>query len=212
MYYSRLNQHTFYNTTVKLSKSLYEDEEEVNYIRLFDVEKNISEYTKYAKPFQINSNGIYATLIGRITFRGYPLSIDIKANIPITTEVGFGAALEYSSAYDIKLKNEGKNYQIKYPISISLKPNEAERIALKFTAEKTSIHNLKVALDNINGIDIESKPISLSIFQPRTFKELLNTVFVCSQCGNDSPKWLEKCPVCGEWDTYIIKKANAVKE
>jgi DNA repair protein RadA/Sms len=29
------------------------------------------------------------------------------------------------------------------------------------------------------------------------------TVFVCSQCGNDSPKWLGKCPACGEWNTYI---------
>ncbi|MDR0732604.1 MAG: DNA repair protein RadA [Dysgonamonadaceae bacterium] len=29
------------------------------------------------------------------------------------------------------------------------------------------------------------------------------TSFVCSQCGNDSPKWLGKCPVCGEWNTYV---------
>jgi DNA repair protein RadA/Sms len=29
------------------------------------------------------------------------------------------------------------------------------------------------------------------------------TVFVCSQCGSDSPKWLGKCPACGEWNTYV---------
>lgn len=29
------------------------------------------------------------------------------------------------------------------------------------------------------------------------------TVYVCSNCGNDSPKWLGKCPVCGEWNTYV---------
>ena len=37
------------------------------------------------------------------------------------------------------------------------------------------------------------------------------TVYVCSQCGNDSPKWLGKCPVCGEWNTYveeILKKES----
>ncbi|KAA6301788.1 MAG: DNA repair protein RadA [Candidatus Ordinivivax streblomastigis] len=28
------------------------------------------------------------------------------------------------------------------------------------------------------------------------------TAFVCTQCGNDSPKWLGKCPVCGEWNSY----------
>ncbi|GHT77772.1 DNA repair protein RadA [Bacteroidia bacterium] len=29
------------------------------------------------------------------------------------------------------------------------------------------------------------------------------TAFVCTQCGNDSPKWLGKCPVCSEWNTYV---------
>lgn len=28
------------------------------------------------------------------------------------------------------------------------------------------------------------------------------SVYICSQCGNDSPKWQGKCPVCGEWNTY----------
>lgn len=40
------------------------------------------------------------------------------------------------------------------------------------------------------------------------------TVYVCSNCGNDSPKWLGKCPVCGEWNTYveeIISKDNLSK-
>ncbi len=28
-------------------------------------------------------------------------------------------------------------------------------------------------------------------------------VFVCRQCGAESPKWIGKCPVCGEWNTYF---------
>lgn len=27
--------------------------------------------------------------------------------------------------------------------------------------------------------------------------------FVCTSCGNDSPKWQGKCPVCGEWNSYV---------
>lgn len=41
------------------------------------------------------------------------------------------------------------------------------------------------------------------------------TAYVCTQCGNDSPKWLGKCPICGEWNSYveeIIKKENPSKE
>ncbi|MBR4434158.1 MAG: DNA repair protein RadA [Bacteroidaceae bacterium] len=29
------------------------------------------------------------------------------------------------------------------------------------------------------------------------------TVFVCSSCGEDQPKWFGRCPVCGEWNTCV---------
>lgn len=28
-------------------------------------------------------------------------------------------------------------------------------------------------------------------------------IFACSGCGATSPKWIGKCPSCGEWNTYI---------
>ena len=28
------------------------------------------------------------------------------------------------------------------------------------------------------------------------------TVYVCSQCGQESAKWVGRCPACGEWNTY----------
>lgn len=38
------------------------------------------------------------------------------------------------------------------------------------------------------------------------------TVFVCSSCGNESPKWLGQCPFCKEWNTFyeetIVKTKN----
>ena len=29
------------------------------------------------------------------------------------------------------------------------------------------------------------------------------TVYVCQNCGTDSPKWIGKCPSCGEWNSYV---------
>ena len=26
--------------------------------------------------------------------------------------------------------------------------------------------------------------------------------FVCSNCGQESPKWIGKCPNCGQWNTF----------
>lgn len=28
------------------------------------------------------------------------------------------------------------------------------------------------------------------------------TAYVCTNCGQDSPKWIGKCPNCGEWNTF----------
>lgn len=28
------------------------------------------------------------------------------------------------------------------------------------------------------------------------------TIYVCSECGQDSPKWVGRCPACGAWNTY----------
>lgn len=31
----------------------------------------------------------------------------------------------------------------------------------------------------------------------------LQTRFVCQQCGSSQPKWLGRCPECGEWNTLV---------
>jgi DNA repair protein RadA/Sms len=33
-----------------------------------------------------------------------------------------------------------------------------------------------------------------------------STVFVCSNCGNESSKWFGKCPACNEWNTCYEEK------
>ena len=29
------------------------------------------------------------------------------------------------------------------------------------------------------------------------------TVFYCTACGNESPKWVGRCPACGQWNTLV---------
>ena len=35
---------------------------------------------------------------------------------------------------------------------------------------------------------------------------MAKTLFVCSQCGNESPKWHGRCPGCGEWNTVVEER------
>ena len=32
------------------------------------------------------------------------------------------------------------------------------------------------------------------------------TVFVCNVCGNESAKWLGKCPACNSWNSFFEEK------
>lgn len=32
------------------------------------------------------------------------------------------------------------------------------------------------------------------------------TIFVCSECGYESPKWMGKCPACNQWNTFYEEK------
>lgn len=38
------------------------------------------------------------------------------------------------------------------------------------------------------------------------------TIYFCQNCGNQSPKWIGKCPVCGEWNTYAEEVINRDEE
>jgi DNA repair protein RadA/Sms len=35
---------------------------------------------------------------------------------------------------------------------------------------------------------------------------MAKTLFICSQCGNESPKWHGRCPGCGEWNTMVEER------
>lgn len=34
------------------------------------------------------------------------------------------------------------------------------------------------------------------------------TVFFCTECGNESPKWAGKCPACGAWNSIVEQKKS----
>jgi DNA repair protein RadA/Sms len=33
------------------------------------------------------------------------------------------------------------------------------------------------------------------------------TIYTCQSCGSQSPKWLGKCPDCGEWNSFVEERA-----
>ena len=38
------------------------------------------------------------------------------------------------------------------------------------------------------------------------------TLWYCTACGNESPKWMGRCPACGEWNTMVEAPAETRKK
>ncbi len=39
-------------------------------------------------------------------------------------------------------------------------------------------------------------------------KTTTKSVYFCNSCGHESPKWMGRCPACGEWNTFVEEKVS----
>ena len=39
-------------------------------------------------------------------------------------------------------------------------------------------------------------------------KSTIKSVYFCNSCGYESPKWMGRCPACGEWNTCVEEKGS----
>ena len=42
-------------------------------------------------------------------------------------------------------------------------------------------------------------------------KDKEKTVFLCGECGYESPRWMGKCPACGSWNTLVEETTVSVR-
>ncbi len=40
-------------------------------------------------------------------------------------------------------------------------------------------------------------------------KQQIKSMWFCSNCGNESSKWVGRCPACGEWNSMVEEKVSA---
>ncbi len=41
------------------------------------------------------------------------------------------------------------------------------------------------------------------VYEERSYMAKIKKAWFCSACGNESAKWMGKCPACGEWNTMV---------
>lgn len=42
-------------------------------------------------------------------------------------------------------------------------------------------------------------------------RKMSKSVWYCTSCGNESPKWMGRCPACGEWNTMVEQPKTGSK-
>ena len=40
----------------------------------------------------------------------------------------------------------------------------------------------------------------------------IKTIYVCTSCGYESPKWLGKCPQCGAWNSFVEDAVEKLRQ
>ena len=36
-------------------------------------------------------------------------------------------------------------------------------------------------------------------------------IYICQGCGYESPKWLGKCPDCGNWNSFLEEESTSLR-
>ncbi|MBI2091443.1 MAG: hypothetical protein HYT75_00380, partial [Deltaproteobacteria bacterium] len=48
----------------------------------------------------------------------------------------------------------------------------------------------------------------MALFHQPTYMAKSSTIFACQSCAAQSPKWLGRCPECGQWNTYMEEQLS----
>lgn len=75
--------------------------------------------------------------------------------------------MEENDSFDVILKENGDNYVIEKPYSVSLQPGASDLIGVTFRCDKSTRHSFLVSAENNEGLIVKSKIIKLHLLNPR---------------------------------------------
>ena len=142
-----------------------------NYINLYIDDENLENCKDYFNPFEIGSiygisYGGFARIHASLKFED-GTSVRFKGKLSLSTPGDFGAGMEENDSFDVILKENGDNYVIEKPYSVSLQPGASDLIGVTFRCDKSTRHSFLVSAENNEGLIVKSKIIKLHLLNPR---------------------------------------------
>lgn len=141
-------------------------------IYLWD-DENVIDYNAYFTPFEFSGDGDFigacgfARFYGKLSFSESDFTKDIKGIIYLSPPHNGGAEMELKEKFDILLKTDGRDYNVRKPYVASIAPGESEMIQLTFRCPRSATHRFYLDIENENGLKIRSKNINLYLLNGR---------------------------------------------
>jgi hypothetical protein len=121
------------------------------------------------------------TLVGEISFKsgddlGLGGTVKFSAPVYLANENRMGIPRPPTCKYDIAFDTRRSNYQRRLEISHSLDPGEADRFTVKVAVAESSIHRFRATVRDISGLVLQSFPIEMSCFVPRSRRKVIESL------------------------------------
>jgi hypothetical protein len=121
------------------------------------------------------------TLAGEIRFvpadgSGRERRVKFNASVYLTNKNRRGIHKPPTFTYDTAFEAQKAHYQRRVPISHTLQPGEADRLTVKVAVPQSSFHRYRATLRDISGLALQSLPIEMSCFVPRSRRQRVQEV------------------------------------
>jgi hypothetical protein len=102
-------------------------------------------------------------------------SVKFQTFVYLTNANRLGIPRPASFEYQVALKADGRSYNKVVSISQELKAGETDRFTLKIAVPQSSFHRFSLKVRDASGQELQSVPIALECFVPRSVRTSLHT-------------------------------------
>lgn len=120
------------------------------------------------------------TLVGEISFTsngaaGQARLVKFHAPVYLANKNRSGITRPPAFMYDAAFEGQASAYQRRVQISQELQPGETDRFTIKLAVAESSLHRFRATLVDISGLTLDSLPIEMNCFVPRSRQKSVRT-------------------------------------
>jgi hypothetical protein len=83
--------------------------------------------------------------------------------------------------YDTAFETQNANYQRRVQIAQTIQPGDTDRFTVKVAVAQSSFHCFRASIRDITGLELQSLPIELNCFVPRSRQGVVESLIAKSK-------------------------------